>query len=164
MTSAPTTSLPDLQPATVSDRLVRAYQASAPDAWAICGVGPSVACHMLVPSVDRGLAFHQTMAFSGGDLAELPHPAVGRGHLILAASFGRGGIAGSLVTLGDTGGQVRSETLAAIDPGNSGTDFFDLGELRDATYAILVSFAPEGDAAAPSIALDSYLAVFVVTG
>jgi hypothetical protein len=104
------------------------------------------------------------MAFSGGDLAELAHPAVGRGHLILAATFGTGSIAGSLVTLGDTGGQVRSETLAAIEPGNSGTDFFDLGELGEGTYAILISFAPEGDAAAPSIALDSYLAVFVVTG
>ncbi len=164
VTAAPTGSPPDLQPAAVSDRLQNASQASAPNSWAICGLGSSVACHILVPNVDRGLAFHQTLAFTAGDLAELDQPVVGPGHLILAAPLGSGTPGGSLVTLGQTGGQVRSDTLTAIEPGNSGADFFDLGELRDGAYAILISFAPDGDAAGPSAGLDSYLAFFVVAG
>lgn len=163
-TAAPTSSPQDLQAASVSDRLQNAYLASAPDSWAICGLGGSVACHMLVPNVDRGLDFHQTLAFTAADLAELDQPVVGPGHLILAASLGSGTPAGSLVTLGQTGGQVLSNALTAIEPGNSGADFFDLGEQRDGTYAILISFAPGGDAAAPSAGLDSYLAFFVVAG
>jgi hypothetical protein len=154
----------DLQPASVSSRLQRAYQASAPGSWAICAVGASVTCHTLAPSEDRSVAIHQTIAFTSGDMAELPRALVSSGHLVLVAALGEGVVTGSLVILNQAGGQAGSEALQPLDPGAAGVDFFDLGNLGAATYAIVASFTSQADVATPSADQIRFLAFFVVAG
>jgi hypothetical protein len=165
-TAAPTPTEPvaDLRPPSVSTRLRLAYEASAPSTWAICEVGSVVTCHMLAPNSDRESAGSHTTAFTSGDMAELPRPQVARGHLVLAARLGEGVVTGSLVTLNAGGGQAESQALRALDPDASGVDFFDLGNLGDGTYALLVNVVPQSEIGAASPSLDSYLAFFVAAG
>ena len=148
----------DLQTAMVSDRLQTAYLASAQGSWAICDLGLAVTCHVVIPSVDRGLASHQAPDLAGDGIAELGRPWFGPGrHLILAASLGPGITSGSLVALEATGGQRWTDTLSPIDPGNVGVDYFDLGAQPDGTYVIPISFVPNAGTAAPPIGIGSYL-------
>ncbi len=157
------TSPVDLQPAAVSARLERAFQASSGGSWAICGLGPTIACHMLIPSVDLALPGASILTHGNADLAELDQPRIPRGRLALAANVGEGSVLGSLVALDKSGGQLASHDLRPLDPNGSGVVFFDLGVLADGTYQISLSHTPGTSLGGPATP-DSYVTEFVVEG
>jgi hypothetical protein len=164
-TTAPAASPPnDLQPASVSARLQQAYFASSTSRWAICVLEASVVCRPLIVSVSRNPVWHHTMTFRNVEAVPPGSPAVEGGRLALAARLGDGDVTGSLIRLDPAPNESRSRGLRPLDPDGSGIDYFDLGELGQGTYALVIGHLPRSQIGAASAVVESYLTGFVVKG
>jgi hypothetical protein len=161
--ASPTAPL-DLQADRVSDRLHVASAATSPGSWAICELGTTVVCRALEPSLSVSPAVHHTFGFTNSDMAALGQPAIGPGHIVLAAGLGEGVVTASLIAMDATIAQVRGRALTPIDPGRSGVDYFDLGPLNGGTYGIVLGFIPQNGVETSAPLLDTYLASFAVSG
>jgi hypothetical protein len=158
------TALVDVQADRVSERLHVASEATSSGSWAICDLGTTVVCQALQPSLSVSPAVHHTFGFTNSDMAALGQPAIGPGHIVLAAGLGEGVVTASLIAMNATIAQVRGRALTPIDPGRSGVDYFDLGPLDGGTYGIVLGFIPQNGVDTTAPLLDTYLASFAVTG
>jgi hypothetical protein len=160
---APTVPPPDdLQPASVSVRLQQAYLGSASSQWAVCQLEVNVVCTPLTASVSRTPAWHHSITVRNDDAVPSDRPAIRGGRLALAARLGDGDVTGSLIFLEPSPNQLHSRGLQPLDPDGSGIYYFDLGELRWGTYALIVSYLPRAQIGAASPVVESYLTGFAV--
>jgi hypothetical protein len=158
-TPAPTpTPVPsDLQLDTVSSRLERAFESAAPGGWAVCSLGREVACRELVvgttdprvPPSEYGLGWYANRALTAA--------TVSPGQLVLAASTGKGAAAAWVNRMGPNDVFLEVTGLTAVNPGQRGTFYFDLGTLAPGHYVIEVDFM-----AVPPAELAGVVRYFVV--
>jgi hypothetical protein len=160
-TASPTPMPPDVEPDSVSSRLEQAFQAATPDGWALCDLGPEVACQPLVavtteprvPPSEYGLGWYANR--------ELTRVTVSPAHLALAAVIGQGAVAARLYPVGPGDMILDMTRLTPVNPGRSETFYFDLGSLTPGHYVVESEFQVV-PATADSFMLHAYVVGFVV--
>jgi hypothetical protein len=159
---APTPLPADIQVDSVGPRLELAFESAAPGGWAVCSLDREVSCHELaasttdprVPLSEYGLGWYGR--------SDLTRVAVGPGHLVLAASMGKGAAAAWLDRIGPGDAFLETVGLTPVNPGERGTFYFDLGTLGSGQYVVEADFLAVPQAGESSRMVRTYLVGFVV--